>query len=201
MFGINLKHSLATVAVGLLAAAGSASAGTHESGSSPTTGTPGSARPCTSTIRPTSSSSPSRPRDRAPRASARIERRACGGCHGRDLEHDRLRRARRGPRGFSIDIGTSENIAADGLGADYILIADMGGQFYWMRAVEGERIGPVWSSPFTCRSWSSETRGSRSRVLHAQSTPRGSAALPRSPPTTTSCFRRRGWTARRLWPP
>jgi hypothetical protein len=33
MFGINLKHSLATVAVasGLLAAAGSASAGTHDS--------------------------------------------------------------------------------------------------------------------------------------------------------------------------
>ena len=35
---------------------------------SPTTGTLGSARPCTSTIRPTSSSSPSRPRHRAPRA-------------------------------------------------------------------------------------------------------------------------------------
>jgi hypothetical protein len=32
MFGINLKHSLAIVAVGLLAAAGSASAQTHESG-------------------------------------------------------------------------------------------------------------------------------------------------------------------------
>ena len=34
MFGINLKHSLATVAVaaGVLAAAGSASAGTHQSG-------------------------------------------------------------------------------------------------------------------------------------------------------------------------
>jgi hypothetical protein len=32
MFGINLKHSLATVAVAVLAAAGLASAGTHESG-------------------------------------------------------------------------------------------------------------------------------------------------------------------------
>ena len=34
MFGINLKHPLATVAVtaGVLAAAGSASAGTHQSG-------------------------------------------------------------------------------------------------------------------------------------------------------------------------
>ena len=34
MFGINLKHSIATVAVaaGLLAAAGPASAGTHQSG-------------------------------------------------------------------------------------------------------------------------------------------------------------------------
>ncbi len=50
-----------------------------------------------------------------------------------------------------------------------------------------------------CRSWSSATRGSRSRVSHAQSTPRGSAASPRFPPTTTSCFRRRGSTARRPW--
>ena len=33
------------------------------------------------------------------------------------------------PRGFSIDIGTSEKIAAGGLGADHILMADMGGQF------------------------------------------------------------------------
>jgi hypothetical protein len=32
------------------------------------------------------------------------------------------------PRGFSVDIGTSENIAADGLGADYSLMADMGAQ-------------------------------------------------------------------------
>jgi hypothetical protein len=32
MFAINLKHSLAIVAVGLLAAAGSASAGSHQSG-------------------------------------------------------------------------------------------------------------------------------------------------------------------------
>jgi len=72
MFGINLKHSLAivAVAVGLLAAAGSASAGTHQFG------------------------------ERAV-----------------------------GPTGFSIDIGTSENIAADGLVAGYILMADAGGQF------------------------------------------------------------------------
>jgi hypothetical protein len=46
-----------------------------------------------------------------------------------DLEHDRVRRARRGPRRFSVDIGTSENIAADGRGADFILMAEMGGQF------------------------------------------------------------------------
>ena len=34
------------------------------------------------------------------------------------------------PRGFAIDIGTSENIASDGLGANLILMADMGGQFH-----------------------------------------------------------------------
>ena len=34
------------------------------------------------------------------------------------------------PRGFSIDIGTSENLAADGVRADNSLMADMGGQFY-----------------------------------------------------------------------
>src|SRR5205085_1512068 len=39
--------------------------------------------------------------------------------------------------------------------------------------VGGERIGSVWSSPCICRSWSSEARGSRSRGLHARSTPRG----------------------------
>ena len=35
----------------------------------------------------------------------------------------------RAPRGFSIDVGTSENLASDGLGADAIGMADMGGQF------------------------------------------------------------------------
>ena len=34
------------------------------------------------------------------------------------------------PRGVSVDVATSEDIAADGLGADYILMADMGGQFF-----------------------------------------------------------------------
>ena len=57
----------------------------------PTTGTPGSARPSTSTIRPTSSSSPPAPG---------VERRARRGSHGRDLEHDHVRRARRAPKRF-----------------------------------------------------------------------------------------------------
>ena len=34
------------------------------------------------------------------------------------------------PRGVSVDVATSEDIAADGLGADYVLMADMGGQFF-----------------------------------------------------------------------
>ena len=31
------------------------------------------------------------------------------------------------PTAFSIDIGTSENVASDGLGADFVRMADMGG--------------------------------------------------------------------------
>ncbi len=34
------------------------------------------------------------------------------------------------PRGFSIDIGTSENIAADGRELNRILMTDNGGQYY-----------------------------------------------------------------------
>jgi hypothetical protein len=95
MFGINLKHPLATVAVvaGLLAAAGTASAGTHQSGLVSYNGhAAGIADGTSNTI-------------------AFGERAAAA-------------------RGFSIDIGTSENLAADGLGADYILMADAGGQFH-----------------------------------------------------------------------
>ena len=34
------------------------------------------------------------------------------------------------PRGFPIDVGASESLAPDRPGADFILMADMGGQFY-----------------------------------------------------------------------
>ena len=97
MFGINLKHSLAIVAVaaGLLAAAGSASAATHQSDVVLYNGHAGLGASVT---------------DGTSNTIAFGERAAA-------------------PRGFSIDIGTSENIAADGLVAGYILMADAGGQF------------------------------------------------------------------------
>jgi Protein of unknown function (DUF1559) len=86
MFGINLKHSLATVAVaaGLLAAAGPASAATHQSGVIGYNGHAGLGAAVT---------------DGTSNTIAFAERAAA-------------------PRGFSIDIGTSENIASDGRGSD-----------------------------------------------------------------------------------
>jgi hypothetical protein len=93
MFGINLKHSLVTVAVaaGLLAAAGSASAATHQSG---VVGYNGHAAGVTDGTSNT----------------------IAFGAHAAALS------------GFSGHLGSSENIAADGLGADYSLMADMGAQ-------------------------------------------------------------------------
>jgi Protein of unknown function (DUF1559) len=80
MLGINLQHSLATIAVaaGLLAAAGSASAGTHSSDVIAYNGHAG--------LRAA--------QDGTSNTIAFGERAAA-------------------PREFSIDIGTSENIAAD----------------------------------------------------------------------------------------
>jgi hypothetical protein len=87
MFGINLKHSIATVAVaaGVLAAAGPASAGTHQSGLIGYNGHAGVAAATDGTSNTVMF---------AARAAA--------------------------PRGFSIDVGTSENIASDGLGAHWM---------------------------------------------------------------------------------
>jgi hypothetical protein len=92
MFGINLKHSLATVAVaaGLLAAAGSASAGTPQSGVVVDDGHPALAAGIADGTSNTIAFGA-----RAPR-----------------------------PRGFSIDIGTSENIAADGREAALVFSGD-----------------------------------------------------------------------------
>jgi hypothetical protein len=83
MFGINLKHSIATVAVaaGVLAAAGPASAGTHQSGLIGYNGHAG--------LGAVVSDGTSNTIMFGARAAA--------------------------PTGFSIDVGTSENTASDGL--------------------------------------------------------------------------------------
>jgi Protein of unknown function (DUF1559) len=43
------------------------------------------------------------------------------------------------PRRFSIIAGTSQNPAAPGLRADDVLVADMGGQFYWATPTRARR--------------------------------------------------------------
>ena len=89
MFGINLKHSIATVAVaaGVLAAAGPASAGTHPSDLIAYNGHAGLGAAVTDGTSNTIMF--------GARAAA--------------------------PAGFSIDVGSSENITSDGLGAHRIL--------------------------------------------------------------------------------
>ena len=117
MLRINLKHSIATLAVaaGVLAAAGPASAGTHQSGLIGYNGHAG--------------------------LGANVYQHnqldleflrsndALGATVTDGTSNTMMFGARAAaPGGFSIDIGTSENIASDGLGAHWILMADMGGQ-------------------------------------------------------------------------
>ena len=106
MLGIDLKHYLATVAVagGLLAAAGPAGAAT----------------------------APAYQHNQTDHASLAVSPQAPGsggfwlgsndalGAHVADGTSNTIAFGERAaaPRAFSIDIGTSENIAADGLGAD-----------------------------------------------------------------------------------
>lgn len=132
MFGINLKHSLATVAIaaGFLAAAGSASAGTHQSGVlyNGHAGLGASVYQHNQSDLEFVAFSPQRPGSEGVRLGS-TDALAAGVKDGTSNTVTFRERAA-APGGFSIDIGTSENIAADGLGAGLILMADMGGQFY-----------------------------------------------------------------------
>ena len=99
MFDINLKHSLAAVAVatGLLAAAGPASAGNHDTGLIAYNGHAGLGA--------------------SVYQHNQTDLEFLGVTDGTSNTIMFGERAAP-PRGFSIDIGTSEKIAADGLGAD-----------------------------------------------------------------------------------
>jgi hypothetical protein len=101
MLDINLKQSLATVAVaaGLLAAAGPASAGTHDAGVIAYNGHAGLGASVY----------------QHNQADLEFVARAAAVEDGTSNTIMFAERAAP-PRGFSIDIGTSEKIAADGLG-------------------------------------------------------------------------------------
>jgi hypothetical protein len=112
MLANTLKRSLATVAVaaGLLAAAGSASPGTHQPGLVAYNGHAGLGASVYQ------------------HNQTDLEFLATGVTDGTSNTVLFGERAAP-PSGFSIDIGSSEKLATDGLGADDVLMADMGGQF------------------------------------------------------------------------
>jgi hypothetical protein len=133
MFGINLKRSLATVAVagGVLATAGSASAGTHQSGLVSYNGHAGlgaSVYQHNQTDLEFLAFSPQGSGSKGFRLGS-TDALVAGITDGTSNTIMFGARAA-APSGFSADIGTPEDIAADGLGAGYILMADMGGQFF-----------------------------------------------------------------------
>jgi hypothetical protein len=133
MFGSNLKHSLATVAVaaGVLAAAGSASAAPHQSGLISYNGHAGlgaSVYQHNQTDVEFLRFSPQRPGSEGFWLGSN-DALAAGVTDGTSNTIMFGERAA-APRGFSIDIGTSESIAADGPGRGLILMADTGGQFH-----------------------------------------------------------------------
>ena len=133
MFGINLTHSLAIVAVaaGVLAAAGSASAGTHQVSSIIYNGHAGlgaSVSEHHQTDPEFLAFAPQGPGSEGYWLGSN-DPPAAG---VKDGTSNTIVFATRvaAPTGFSVDMGTSDNIAADGLGAGLILMADLGGQFY-----------------------------------------------------------------------
>ena len=133
MLGNTLKHSIATVAVaaGLLAAAGAANAGTQQSdviGYNGHAGLGASVYQHNQTDREYLALSPQGPGSDGLRLGSHDALAA----DVKDGTSNTIAFGARAAalRGFSIDIGTSENVTADGLGPNYILMADMGGQFY-----------------------------------------------------------------------
>jgi hypothetical protein len=127
MFGINLKHSLATVAVaaGLLAAAGPASAGVLYNGHA---GLGANAYQHNQTDLEFAAFSPQAPTSEGFWLGSNDALTAFSdGTSNTMMLGERAAK----PKGVSIDIGTAENVASDGLGAsDFVLMGDSGGQYY-----------------------------------------------------------------------
>ena len=133
MFGIKLKHSIATVAVaaGVLAAAGPASAATRQSGVISSNGHAGlgaSAYQHNQTDLEFLVFSPQGPGSEGLRLGPTDV--LVAGVQDGTSNTVMLGARAAAPRGVSVDVATSEDIAAEGLGADYIPMAVMGGQFF-----------------------------------------------------------------------
>ena len=124
MLGINLKHTLATVAVavGVLIAAGSASSATHQSGLVAYNGHAG--------LGASAYQHSQTDHDFLASEGFRLGSNDALGAAVTDGTSNTIAFADRAapPKGFAIDIGTSEKLATDGIGAMFILMADTGGQ-------------------------------------------------------------------------
>ena len=133
MFCINLKRSLATVAVaaGVLAMAGSASAVTHQSGVVIYNGHAGlgaSVYQHNQTDLEFLAFSPHGPSSEGFRLGSTNV--LVTGVQDGTSNTVMFGARAAASQGVSVGIATSQDIPADRLGADYILMADMGGQFF-----------------------------------------------------------------------